>query len=331
LPSYLRLTVASVLLAAVGFAADKEQPAAPQIPDRPEVRIARLVSGRAVMRRYGAALPSLLKHVGGKTTVNVVPEPVVLVNFEDERIFQYPFIYANFADRADWTLSALERSNLKKYLERGGFLFVDGGINAEFLREKAELGQHHSFADWDADPKLKESFSQVFPNQTFRPLKRSHSLYRSFYQGLPDPSILPDTVREFVINEKWPDGTYAMVALHVKGRIAVLASPIIAMGWGKNSLGGWRTNIRFRIREGTEGLSETLKTAAYSGARFEATREDGGKDVIYCQKQALPAWAEEPGERWRVFRYYGSRDISDFAHVFYTRLGTNILVHALTH
>jgi hypothetical protein len=138
-------------------------------------------------------------------------------------------------------------------------------------------------------------------------------------------------VREFVVNEKWPDGTYSMVALHVKGRIAVLASPIIAMGWGKNSLGGWQTTIRFRIREGTEGLSDTLKTAAYDGARFETTREDGGKDVIYCQKKALPAWVEEPGGHWRVFRYYGSREISDFAHVFYTRLGTNILVYALTH
>jgi len=31
-----------------------------------------------------------------------------------------------------------------------------------------------------------------------------------------------------------------------------------------------------------------------------------------------------------VFRYYASREISDFAHVFYTRLGTNILLYALT-
>jgi len=301
------------------------------VPDRPEVRIAQLMPGRAVTRRYSDALPSLLKHIGEKTTLNVVPEPTVLASFEDDRLFEHPFVYANFADREDWTLSALEKSNLKKYLERGGFLYVDGGINAEFLRENAEFGQHHSFADWDADPRLKEAFAGVFPEQTFRPLKRSDPLYRAFYQGLPNPSILPETVREFVVKEKWPDGSYSMVALYVNGRIAVLASPIVAMGWGKNSLGGWRTTIRFRIREGAEGLSESLRTAAYDGARFEATREDGGKDVIYCQDQALPAWVEEPGGHWRVFRYYGSREISDFAHIFYTRLGTNILVYALTH
>lgn len=326
-----RILACLSLLLLPALRAVDDGPPAPAVPDRPEIRIAQLAPGRAVMRRYADALPSLLKHIREKTTLNVVPEPTILANFEDERLFLHPFVYANFADREDWTLTALEQSNLKKYLERGGFLFVDGGINAEFLRENAEFGQHHSFADWDADPRLKEAFAPVLPGQTFRPLKRSHPLYRTFYQGLPDASILPDTVRDYVVNEKWPDGTYSMVALHVDGRVAVLASPIVAMGWGRNSLGGWRTTIRFRIREGTEGLSESLRTAAYDGARFETTREDGGKDVVYCQNQAMPAWVQEPDGRWRVFRYYGSREISDYAHVYYTQLGTNILVYALTH
>jgi len=111
----------------------------------------------------------------------------------------------------------------------------------------------------------------------------------------------------------------------------VLAMPIIAMGWGRTSLGNWETTIRFRVCESTAGLSDYLRTAAYSGSRFEVVREDGAKDIIYCQKQALPAWVNEPEGNWRVFRYYASREISDFAHVFYTQLGTNILVYALTH
>jgi hypothetical protein len=256
---------------------------------------------------------------------------VILESFEDDRVFEFPFIYANFADREDWTFTPLERQNLRSYLERGGFLFIDAGINAEFLRESAELGQHHSFAEWDACPAIKDAFADVIPDRTFRPLPRSHQLFRSFYQGLPDTGILPDTVRTFVEQEKWPDGTYSAVALHVNDRIAVLVTPIIAMGWGRNSLGGWVTTIRFRVRETTDGLSDYIQNAAYTGARFEVTREDGAKDVIYCQEGALPAWAEEPDGRWRVFRYYGSREISDFAHEFYTRLGTNILVYALTH
>ena len=282
-------------------------------------------------RHYPSALPSLLEHVSEATSCEVVPEPVMLGSFEDKRLFEFPFVYANFADRTDWTLSELEQQRLKEYLERGGFLFIDAGINAEFLRENVEFGQHHSFGEWDACPALKEAFAPVFPGKAFRPLPRSHIMFRIFYQGLPDTKILPGTVREFVEKEKWPDGTYSAVCLRVQGRPAVLVTPIIAMGWGKTSLGTWVTTIRFRVRESTAGLSEYLRTAAYSGARFEVVREDAASDVIYCQKQALPAWVQEPNQHWRVFRYYGSREISDFAHVFYTRLGTNILVYALTH
>lgn len=299
--------------------------------DQAEVRIAQVLPGQAVRRHYPTALPSLLRHVHDVTTLNVVAEPVVFESFEDERIFEHPFVYVNFADRSDWTFSELEQSRLRDYLGRGGFLYIDAGINAEFLRENVELGQHHSFGEWDACPELKEAFASIYPQAVFRPLKRSHPVFRVFYEGLPGTDMLPDTVREFVEKEKWPDGTYSAVGLKVEGRLAVLVTPIIAMGWGKTSLGNWQTTIRFRVRESTEGLSEYLRTAAYSGARFEVMREDDGKDVIYCQKRSLPAWAEEPSGRWRVFRYYGSREISDFAHIFYTRLGTNILVYALTH
>ena len=295
------------------------------------VRIGQLVPGTALSRHYPSGLPSLLKYIGEETTLRVVAEPVIIQSFEDERLVELPFVYVNFADRADWVFTPLEAESLKGYLERGGFLYIDAGINAEFLRESAEHGQHHSFAEWDAGPELKEAFDAVFPGKVFRPLGRSHALFNIFYQGLPDADVLPDTVREFVVREKWPDGTYSAVGLSVKGRLAVLVTPILAMGWGRNSLGNWVTTIRFRIREGTEGLSDYLRTAAYSGARFEVVREDSRKDVIYCQEKALPGWVKEPTGTWRVFRYYGNREISDFAHAFYTRLGTNIVVYALTH
>ena len=295
------------------------------------VRIAQLVPGQAMRRHYPDALPSLLQYIGETTTLKVVPEPVILDSFEDKRLFEFPFVYVNFADRQEWKFSELECRQLRDYLERGGFIFVDAGINAEFLRDNPELGQRHSFAEWEATPELKEAFAAVFPEKRFQVLKRSHPLFRSFFEGLPDSSTLPDSVRDYVVKEKWPEGTYSAVGLEVKGRLAVLATPIIAMGWGRNPLGNWTTTIRFRVLEETTGLSDYLKTAAYSGARFEVAREDGGKDIVYCQEHALPAWAQEPGNRWRVFRYYGSREISDFAHVYYTRLATNILMYAMTH
>ncbi|MBP5670852.1 MAG: DUF4159 domain-containing protein [Lentisphaeria bacterium] len=297
-----------------------------------EIRVGQLVVGGGLHRSfYPNALPSLLRHIRKTTTANVSDDPVVLTSFADERLMSLPFVYVNFADRIDWTFTPEETENLRGYLERGGFLYVDSGITAAFLRERPELGQHHSYAEWEASPALQEAFKPVFPNLEFQTLRRSDELYRVFYAGLPDTSLLPDTVKSYTEQEKWPDGTYAAAVLRVKGRVAVLATPIVSMGWGKNSLGQWDSTIRFRVLEDTKGLSSYLETAAYGGARFEVAREDGGKDVIYCQEQAMPSWANEPGGRWRVFRYYGSREISDFAHTFYTQLGTNIVVYALTH
>lgn len=298
---------------------------------RAEQRIGQLASdGRVLFRNYPTALPSLLRHVREETTFNVVPEPVMLNDFSDERLKQCPFVYANFADREDWTFSEQEVSSLRDYLSRGGLLYIDAGITASFLRERPELGQHHSYAEWEASPEIRSAFQAVFPELAFQALKRSDPLYSAFYHGLPDTTLLPDTVRTYTEQEKWPEGTYSAAALRIRGRIAVLVTPIVAMGWGKNSLNQWETTIRFRILEGSKGLPKLLANAAYSGPRFEVVREDGGKDVIYCQQGALPAWAQEPDGNWRVFRYYSSQEISDFAHVFYTRLGTNILVHALT-
>jgi hypothetical protein len=330
------LLLPPILMSTAGADADSVQPTPTPSPTalvatRPEIRIAQLSPAVESWRRnYANALPSLLSHVAEKTYTNLVPEPVLINDFTDERLLECPFVYANFADREDWTFSPAEQSALRHYLQNGGFLFIDAGITASFLRDHPELGQHHSYAEWDANPQIKEAFAAVFPGREFQALRRNDPLFRAFYQGLPDTSLLPDTVRSYTEEEKWPDGTYSAAALRINGRIAVLTTPIIAMGWGKNSLGQWTTTIRFRILESTSGLDDYLERAAYSGARFEVVREDGGKDVIYCQEQAMPAWANEPGGKWRVFRYYGSREISDFAHVFYTRLGTNILVHALT-
>ena len=296
-----------------------------------ELRIGRLEGARGPLAMsYAGALQSLLQHVRETTLANVVPEPVDIKDFSDERLMTLPFVYANFADRSDWTFSEAEKNNLKGYLERGGFLFIDAGITASFLRGVHGAGQHHSYAEWDATPELKEAFKDIFPNEQFQVLKRSDPLFKAFYAGLPDTSLLPDSVRSYTEQEKWPDGTYSTVVLKINGRVAVMTTPIIAMGWGRNAAGQWISRIQFRILEDTQGLTEYVKNASYSGERFEAVREDGGKDVIYCQSEATPSWNHEPSGKTRIFKYYSSPEISDFAHEFYTRLGTNIVVYALT-
>lgn len=293
------------------------------------IKIAQLVEKTQGYHQYSYALPTLLKTLNEKTTLKFDPQPVLINRFSTE-IFEYPMVYVNYGDRKDWNLSNEERKNLRTYLKEGGFLYIDAGINADFLDEKSNQGQHHSFANWQVTQTLAQVFEKVIPESAFNPLPRSHKIFKLFNAGLPNHKHLPKTVQDFVINEKWPDGTYSLVALKIDGRIAVLASPIVAMGWGKNSRDRWSRTISFRVRESAEGLSKMLSNTGYRGKKYKAINEAGLVDSIYCAKGEKPSWVEESNGQWRVFRYYQGEEINDFAHQFYTRLGMNIFIYAVS-
>ncbi len=302
----------------------------PAAPGPGALQVAQLVQGDPLRRQHPDGLPSLLREIDQTTSLAVDAFPIFIDSFADPALKRSPILYVNFADRPNWELSPDEVAALRDYLTRGGFIFIDAGINAAFLRGDARYGQQHSFADWQVTPAVAKAFEQVFPDERFEPLPRDHGFFRAFHAGLPDSGRLPEAIRDYVVNEKWPQGTYSTLALKVDGRPAVFAMPIVAMGWGKNDLGQWSNPISFRVREGVEGLSERLQLAAYGGQRFETTREDGQTEVIYCEEQAMPAWVQEPEGRWRMFRYYQGEEISDYAHRFYTRLGVNLFVWAFT-
>jgi len=287
------------------------------------------ISNSRMRKYYPYGLRTLLEHVNDTSSVKLESIPETTDSFEDKAIFNYPFIYMNADDRPNWEFSDLEVENIRDYLDRGGFIYIDAGISAAFLRNSVQ-SQRHSFADWEASPRVKKAFKQVYPAKKFQRLKRNHQIYKSFYKGLPDPKDLSESVREYVVKEKWPQGTYSAVGLKVNGRIAVLCTPIIAMGWGKNSEGAWATTIGFRIREKAKNLGEIL-SKAQTAQQYETTREDGQKDIVYCLTPGLPDWVKEPSNRYRVFNYYHSLEISQFAHRFYTQLGLNILIYSLTH
>lgn len=324
----IRCAVACLLVAlTVPLAPASDSPASAVVE---RWSIVQLVEGDPFRRFYPGALTSLLEEISRQTTIAFEPDPIYISDFEDPRIFESPFIYVNFGDRTDWSFTLAEKENLRRYLDRGGFIFIDAGISAEFLRGEAQHAQSHSFAEWEVTPALAEAFEEIYPDRDFEPLDRSHPVFRSHYFGLPDASSLPEAIRDYVVNEKWPQGTYSFVGLHVEGRLAVLATPIIAMGWGRNELGQWVNPIGFRVREDADGMSARLRDAAYSGRIFTVAREDGLRDTVYCQPENMPAWVEEPDGRFRIFRYYQGTEISDYAHEFYTRLGVNIFIHALS-
>lgn len=316
----VRLSIASIFLFPVYLRAQSSLlPAAPDA-----IRVVQLLKVDNLRPRYPDALPSILRELNEKTTAKFDTSPLVVNSLEDGILSKHTLLYINFDDQPEITLTEGEIQALRNFLERGGFCYIDAGIKAEFIG----LNRGHSFANWEVRPEITTIFEKVFPGKSFRPLSREHDIFRCYYQGLPKGDKLPEAIRDFVENEKWPQGTYSFLGLHVDERLAILATPIIAMGWGRDEAGNWISPISFRIRESVEDAR--LQAASYTGPKFEVAREDGLKDVIYSQISQLPAWVEEPNGRWRIFRYYSGKEISDYANSFYTQLGVNIFVHALS-
>lgn len=298
------------------------------------IRIMQLMRSENALRRYPDALPSLLKMMNEQTFAKFDTDPLFISSFTDERLLENPILYVNCDEQSNLEFDQNERDALRRYMEQGGFVYLDAGIKASFLG--SDLG--HSYAAWEERPEVKEWFAQVFPEKAFIPIPRNHDLFRTFFKGLPkndylrieqNQKRLPDTVLQFVEQEKWPQGTYSFVGMKVKGRLACVASPICAMGWGKDEFGAWIPPIAFRIRESAENFDENLKLASFSGGTFEVTREDGLKDVIYSEQGNRPVWVKEPNGRWRIFKYYSGEEISNYAHAFYSRLGMNVFLYAL--
>ena len=298
------------------------------------VRVVQLIRQENTTRRYPDALPSLLKMLNEQSTARFDIDPLFITNLTDERLLENPILYVNCDEQPNLEFSPEERDALRRYLELGGFLYLDAGIKASFLG--SDLG--HSYAAWEERPEVRELFSQVFPQKTFIPLPRDHDLFRTFFRGLPknqdlkiqeNQKRLPETVLTFVEREKWPQATYSFVGMKVKGRLACVASPICAMGWGRDEFGAWIPPISFRIRESADDFDENLKLASFSGGTYEVTREDGLKDIIYSESGQRPLWVQEPNGNWRIFKYYSGEEISNYAHAFYSRLGMNVFLYAL--
>jgi hypothetical protein len=300
------------------------------------VRIVQLVRQENSSQRYPDALPSLLKMMNEQTNGRFDTDPLFINRLTDERLMENPILYVNCDEQPNLEFPLEERDALRRYMEQGGFVYLDAGIKASFLG--ADLG--HSYAAWEERPEVKDLFSIIFPEKTFIPLARDHDLFRTFFRGLPknaDLKIqasqkrLPETVLSFVEREKWPQATYSFVGIKVKGRLACVASPICAMGWGRDEFGAWIPPIAFRIRESAENFDQNLKLASFSGGTYEVTREDGLKDIIYSENGQRPLWVQEPNGKWRIFKYYSGEEISNYAHAFYSRLGMNVFLYALLH
>jgi len=111
------------------------------------------------------ALPNLIRFCNKNISTNINPDDAI-VDVGSEDLFDYPYVY--LTGHGNVLFDNKDASNLRKYLESGGFLHIDDNYGMDkFVR-----------------PEMKK----VFPELDFIELPYSHAIYHQKYdfsKGLP--------------------------------------------------------------------------------------------------------------------------------------------------
>ncbi|MGC3983162.1 MAG: DUF4159 domain-containing protein [Steroidobacteraceae bacterium] len=110
----------------------------------------------------------LLGGINRLTLINTGTEGKNL-SMMDDRIFNYPFIYA--VDVGHWYLSDVEAQRMREHLLRGGFLMVD---------------DFHGTQEWQI---FIESMQRVFPDRTIVDVEDSDPIFHVLYDITERPDI----------------------------------------------------------------------------------------------------------------------------------------------
>jgi hypothetical protein len=102
--------------------------------------------------------PNLLNFVKANTNIEVKAE-YTFVDLSTDEIFNYPFLF--MTGHGNVVFSSDEAARLRKYLENGGFLYIDD--------------------DYGLDKAMRREMKKVFPDKDFKELPFDFPLYHIFY------------------------------------------------------------------------------------------------------------------------------------------------------
>ena len=155
---------------------------------------------------------NFLRGVSRLTNIQVKPEPVQL-RLDDDRIFDYPFLYGlEMGQGGGIFLSPREIENLREYLLRGGFLLIDDFWGTEEWRN------------------FYNTFGEIFPDRELVELKSDHEIFHCFYD-IDGPQMILALMSNGP--EKDVDEPYNYAILDDDGRVMVL------INWNSDMGDGW--------------------------------------------------------------------------------------------
>src|SRR5881397_2840908 len=112
------------------------------------------------------SLTNLLHGLHERTSIPIAGDHEAIVEPGAAALFQYPFVFA--CGHGNIKLTATEAASLRRYLDAGGFLWVDD--------------------DFGIDTSLRREMKHVFPDASLIELPFSHPIFHGLYEfprGLP--------------------------------------------------------------------------------------------------------------------------------------------------
>lgn len=145
---------------------------------------------------------NLIHSLAEYTNIPVAPEGVT-VDLSSPELFRYPFVF--LTGHLPVRFTEAESRNLKAYIERGGFLFID---------------DHNHNIDGAFHQTVVAELARLFGPNALQEIPNDHELYRAFF---PFPEGPPTTSHEL---NGWGDNLVHehLQGIVVDGRIAVLFS-----------------------------------------------------------------------------------------------------------
>ena len=112
------------------------------------------------------SLSNLLKALRERTSIPVASDHEAVVEPASAAIFQFPFVFA--CGHGNLKFTDAEIANLRRYLDSGGFLWVDD--------------------DFGIDPSFRREMKRLYPESPLIELPFSHPIFHQLYEfpnGLP--------------------------------------------------------------------------------------------------------------------------------------------------
>jgi hypothetical protein len=184
-------------------------------------------------------VPTNLLHSIAQYTSLPVASTGVVVDIASPELFRFPFVF--LTGHLPVRFNQQESANLKAYVERGGFIFID---------------DHNHDIDGGFHKTAVAEINRIFGSGALKEIPKDHELYRAFFIFEDGP---PTTSHEL---NGWGDNLVheSLMGVQVNGRLGVLYS-------NKDYSSEWNYHARSKRQQSIDNTRFGVNVAVYALTR----------------------------------------------------------------